>query len=1089
MCTDSMHLYKGGCYSCDGIDPGNLICKECDRGICTACTYGFFKNPAASQTVDSCIRCDDTTGVSGFMGVVGCQQCWPPDLKQSNTARCTACQLATHKPNTKGDACYKCEITDCFKCKADDACEVCGNFKHLKGVDKPYCVSECGIGFYPAPTPLRQCEKCFAICHTCEGPAETDCTSCHGPENYFLAGKNGVGKCISCGDEDGYAGWSGVANCRSCAPPSDPGVVKCYACEQGYSPIDGECEAECGDYSDECTIESCNVAMSDELVCSRCNEGYAPVNGICTEISPDHPSGCVADKGRCEKCGLWYFLHQGGCYDVWLRDNNFICLEVEAKPEQIGLCKKCASGFQNNKGICVRCRDPYCKTCTQDTNICESCLDGYHDPSFCRRCHDNCKTCVGEGPERCLTCPSGKYLSPIYKNIGVCVDASQCGYGMYGDPYSHKCTSCSAGCATCKNSEEDKCTSCYIRTHFLVTAKYGRGQCIECGDVTNPRGIDGCRECTMEGDSVKCLACKAGYTLVDGKCQSNCQDPNCAADSCVVGISEKLYCRLCKTDGHAPIDGVCTEVSGAHPSGCVTGVAPDSARSCLQCGAGYFLYMGGCYRENEEPGKSVCSWAGVIGYASNSNYGLGLCNACAPGYENQNGICRPCVTVNCGRCQMEDQGEVCTHCMVGYVMDQAGRCSIQATGSCTVPDCAVCADDGKCQSCGPGFFLTSAGTCVNSCRDIPGHYALDATGESPARCALCEIQNCKECRASDSCAVCADGYFSDNGACALCDSKCATCMARDPDGCTSCPPGYAITSESRVGRCERPCTPSAEGCKACDASIDGASYCSVCSVQTAFPLNGQCVGLSARAGPACASVVDGACKKCADGYFLLSGGCYQVETYPGRAVCRAEEQGVCTRGAHGKIVSASGVLRECSVANCAECTADACVTCRVGYVHVNGQCQRCAPGCVACTAPDNPQMCTLCDTGYYQSTTGSAFTCTACSAGNNGMTGVSGCTYCVPPEGKAGSVLCYSFDALPSITPTPEPGPAPDPGSARKTALIAGASVAAVLLVGSVIGFLLWWLLRRRTQPHGTKRVTLNRKRVPTTTSITAPLT
>lgn len=83
----------------------------------------------------------------------------------------------------------------------------------------------------------------------------------------------------------------------------------------------------------------------------------------------------------------------------------------------------------------------------------------------------------------------------------------------------------------------------------------------------------------------------------------------------------------------------------------------------------------------------------------------------------------------------------------------------------------------------------------------------------------------------------------------------------------------------------------------------------------------------------------------------------------------------------------------------------------------------------------------------------------------------------------------YSFDALPSIIPTPEPGPAPDPGSARKTALIAGASVAAVLLVGSVIGFLLWWLLRRRTQPHGTKRVTLNRKRVPTTTSITAPLT
>ncbi|ESU37567.1 Variant-specific surface protein [Giardia duodenalis] len=1064
MCTSPMFLYKGGCYSCGNLYPGNLICKECNEGVCIACTYGFFKNPVASQTVDSCIRCDDTTGVAGFVGVAGCLQCWPPDLKQSNTARCTACRLSTHKPNMKGDACYKCEVSDCVRCKADDTCEACGNFKHLEGANKPQCVSECDVGFYPAPTPSRQCEKCFAACHTCKGPAETDCTSCNESEGYFLAAENGTGKCISCGDEQGHAGWKGVANCKTCIPPSTPGVVKCTTCELGHSPINGKCEVECGEPSGYCEENSCNVAWSDDLLCSRCIEGYAPIEGMCNVVTPDHGSGCVANKGRCEKCGLWYFLYQGGCYNVWLGYNHFVCLEAGAKPEEIGLCKRCASGFWNEKGICVRCRDPYCKTCIQDTNTCESCIDGYYDPSFCKRCHDDCETCVGESPEQCLTCPSKKYLLPIYKNIGVCVDGSQCGYGMYGDISSQKCLPCSAGCATCRSSRDDECISCYLRTHFFVPTGQNRGKCIECGDTTNPKGINGCRECAMENDLVKCLSCRVGYILVNGKCQSHCEDPNCAAGSCMVGIGEELYCSLCKTDGHAPVDGICTDVTSAHPSGCVTGVGFDSARSCIRCGAGYFLYMGGCYQENKEPGKSICTWAGVLGYVSRSNYGLGLCNACAAGYENQDGVCRPCTTVNCERCRMDDQGEVCTHCMVGYVLDQAGTCTTKTMGSCTVPDCAECTEGKKCRRCGPGFFLTSVGTCVDNCRSIPGHYALDATEKSPARCALCEISNCKECGAGNFCAVCSDGYFSDNGVCTPCDSTCATCVAKGPSSCVSCPSGYAVTSESGVGECKKPCTPSADGCKRCDASIDGASYCSVCSVQTAFPLNGKCVGLSARAGSACVSVVDGACTSCADGYFLLSGGCYQVDTYPGSTVCHAEERGVCTKGAHGKMVSESGILQECSIANCAECTADACVTCRLGYVSVDGQCQKCAQGCVTCIAPDNPQMCTLCDTGYYQSTTGSAFTCTACGADNNGMKGVNGCTCCMPPEGKVGSVLCYSFDALPSIIPTPKPSPDPVPSSTRKTAFIAGVSVTAVLLVTGLVSFLLWWFLCRRSR-------------------------
>ncbi|ESU39870.1 Variant-specific surface protein [Giardia duodenalis] len=631
---------------------------------------------------------------------------------------------------------------------------------------------------------------------------------------------------------------------------------------------------------------------------------------------------------------------------------------------------------------------------------------------------------------------------------------------MYADSSSHKCTRCSTGCSTCNESGDDKCTSCPIRTHFLDDSGSGSGRCVECGDTTNSKGIAGCRECNSEGGSVRCLVCRPGHVLVDDKCQPRCQDPtNCAEGSCVVGVGENLYCRLCKTSGYAPVDGICTDIAGTNPSGCVSGADPDSARRCLQCGAGYFLYMGGCYKGDTPVGKSVCTWAGVDGPITRTNYGPGLCNVCAKGYENQEGVCRPCTTSKCDQCRTVDQVEVCTHCTLGYVMDRAGACSIQTIGSCTVPDCAACADDGKCQRCGRGFFLTSAGTCVDNCKVIPGYYAVKNVETMVARCAPCEIPNCKVCSTDVLCAVCEDGYFSGNKGCVRCSSECTTCVGDGAEDCTSCPPGYAVTSESRVGRCEKPCTPSTAGCKGCDADIDGASYCSVCSAQAAFPLNGRCTEPSARAASACISIFDGTCTRCADGYFLLSGGCYQVDTYPGRTVCRAEEHGVCTKGAHGNMVSPSGVLQDCPVTHCAECTVDACALCKVGYVSVENRCQRCAQGCVACAAPNDPQMCTLCDRGYYQSTAGPAFTCTPCSASNNGVTGVPGCTHCEPPGGMVGPVLCYTFDAVPSVVP-------PEPSPPRRIALVVGVSVTVALLVAGLVGFLLWWFLCRHTHPH-----------------------
>ena len=75
---------------------------------------------------------------------------------------------------------------------------------------------------------------------------------------------------------------------------------------------------------------------------------------------------------------------------------------------------------------------------------------------------------------------------------------------------------------------------------------------------------------------------------------------------------------------------------------------------------------------------------------------------------------------------------------------------------------------------------------------------------------------------------------------------------------------------------------------------------------------------------------------------------------------------------------------------------------------------------------------------------------------NNKITGVENCVSCAPPTTPPGPVTCY-------VTQTPAVDPT-DP-SVNKTGLstgaIAGISVAAVVVVGGLVGFLCWWFICR----------------------------
>ena len=81
----------------------------------------------------------------------------------------------------------------------------------------------------------------------------------------------------------------------------------------------------------------------------------------------------------------------------------------------------------------------------------------------------------------------------------------------------------------------------------------------------------------------------------------------------------------------------------------------------------------------------------------------------------------------------------------------------------------------------------------------------------------------------------------------------------------------------------------------------------------------------------------------------------------------------------------------------------------------------------------------------------SGSTCTSCESNSGGITGVSGCLSCAAPSSNTGPVLCYLV----------KDSTASNSGPKLSSGAIAGISVAAVVVVGGLVGFLCWWFVCR----------------------------
>ncbi|ESU40706.1 Chromosome segregation ATPase, partial [Giardia duodenalis] len=115
------------------------------------------------------------------------------------------------------------------------------------------------------------------------------------------------------------------------------------------------------------------------------------------------------------------------------------------------------------------------------------------------------------------------------------------------------------------------------------------------------------------------------------------------------------------------------------------------------------------------------------------------------------------------------------------------------------------------------------------------------------------------------------------------------------------------SSESGAGNCE-----------ICVLTVDGTLYCSRCKETTMYPQNSLCAPKAAQT-PSCIddSIVDGVRNKCTDSFFLMNGGCYNVNQPPGSAMCSAVQDSgsTCQVSADGYKLDGSGSLVACP-SNC-----------------------------------------------------------------------------------------------------------------------------------------------------------------------------
>ncbi|ESU39990.1 Variant-specific surface protein [Giardia duodenalis] len=404
QCKSGYFLHKGDCYKF-GNEIAVLICNDAVagdvEGVCSKCNIagGFFQNPEAAATTDSCISCGDATGVTvgsnKYKGVLNCATCTAPEKAGSGvtekTATCTKCITAKYlstdgtcvasctqdvqfstEDDENGKRCFLCSdatnkgVTGCAKCtytspNANATCTECTS-DYLKTVDRATtCVTDCGPGFFKndkggASNSLKVCSPCAVNCLTCTDGTADKCTSCTAGTHFLLVATGSQGKCVSCGDAT-----SGVPNCAKCAAPSSAGQKPTCSEYSNNRIVKTDNDVTSCVTDDECTkAEGFFIDSTSGKKCTACSENCRTCSGAAAQCT-----SCKTDTPYLKKTDG---LQTGTCVDAAGCTNGNTYYADDADPRT---CKACAKGTFEGCETCEKSTDGavVCKTCGPQKKI------------------------------------------------------------------------------------------------------------------------------------------------------------------------------------------------------------------------------------------------------------------------------------------------------------------------------------------------------------------------------------------------------------------------------------------------------------------------------------------------------------------------------------------------------------------------------------------------------------------------------------------------------------------------------------------------------------------------------------------------
>ncbi|EFO64938.1 VSP [Giardia lamblia P15] len=339
-------------------------------------------------------------------------------------------------------------------------------------------------------------------------------------------------------------------------------------------------------------------------------------------------------------------------------------------------------------------------------------------------------------------------------------------------------------------------------------------------------------------------------THAEGECTPI---PSGSPDTCKVCeavIDGVNYCSQCNDDrsdpsSGAPTDGVCTTDNNE--------CSQKANGKCTQCAHSSFMYKGGCYKDSQAPGNTMCQATDSNGVCTRAKDGYFV----PPGADASHQSVIPCgdeevVTIgsskqyrgipNCLTCTAPVNGDgadstpkapTCNACKGGFFVDA----SKESTCTACPANCLTCADGTaeRCKSCTAETHFLGAtdgqeGKCV-SCGTVQDAWS------GVANCAKCSKPTGE--RVPAICKECADGFYLKTGeppSCAIIE-ECTGGFFSTTDNtgkrvCTTC----GDTANGGITECSE-CAPTSQTAKTDTVAIT----CSKCNKGKVSPGRTSCI--------------------------------------------------------------------------------------------------------------------------------------------------------------------------------------------------------------------------------------------------------